>query len=202
MNTARTLLLAVLLASISAFSAPLTAAEREKKEARLVEILKSGLDQKAPSPKLEAAEREMRELLMALADIDPKNPKPGDRQRVMAVQAEILARRDPALGRRLEQELKRFQCRAKQGEARANLKGLASAQRFWKEDHGGYTADLQRLDTVLEWKRYTPSVVKATQAGFVMRATGKDEMAGDIWEIDEKGAVKEVASACPPASAP
>jgi hypothetical protein len=49
------------------------------------------------------------------------------------------------------------------------------------------------------WKRYTPSIVKASRTGFVMRASGKGEMAGDIWEIDEKGTVKEVATACPAA---
>ena len=164
------------------------AAEREKKELRLVEILRGGLKQGSkPDPSL----------MFDLAGVDPKNPPSDAGQKLAATQADILGRRDPALRDEMLAQTKLYLCRTKQSEARANLMAIATAQAAWQAEHDKYSANLKELELGgLEIRRYDYSLVEGTAKTFRARATGREDMAGDVWEIDQTREPKNTANAC------
>ena len=184
--------------------APKMDPDREKKELRLVEIVR--MMQKKPAPDAAAQKAifdEYKGLLMFFAGVDPKNPPkdPAAQQKaqeaMMLAQGEILGRRDPALRDQLEHDLKAYACKSKQSEAKANLKGIAVGERAWFEDEKkGYSKDLKEIGAVMDSKRYTIAVVDVKPAHFLVRATGKDDMAGDVWEVDEGGTPRAVTDIC------
>ncbi|HUB07729.1 MAG TPA: hypothetical protein VMB50_12035 [Myxococcales bacterium] len=120
MKAVLALTLLVCAAPALATPAPLSAAEREKKELRFVELLRQGLHAPPPDQKAgEAMANELRSLLFALAGVDPAAPpSQATAQKIVATQADVLARRDPALRDEILRETKRYLCRMKQSEAK------------------------------------------------------------------------------------
>ncbi|HEY4222836.1 MAG TPA: hypothetical protein VGO62_15875, partial [Myxococcota bacterium] len=111
-------------------SAPPPDAAREKQELRLVEILHT-MNDKPPADKKaqDALMSEYQALLFSLAGVDPakvKSMSPADQQKaqasVMAVQGEVLKRRDPALAAKMVHDLLLYGCKSKQIEAKVGLK--------------------------------------------------------------------------------
>lgn len=198
--------LVALLASLPRFaaadapSAPAPAkAERERQELRFVELLRTGLHK---PPADEAAKmammEEMRTLLFALAGIDPKNPPADAPQKLAAAQAEVLSRRDPALRDEMLQKTQSYACRSKQIEAKVEAKGLFREQMAYQQERDRFAPDMKtlRAEGVVSAKRYDWAIVRADERHFLVRASGKGDMAGDVWEIDEKGEPKNTADLC------
>ncbi|HUB07728.1 MAG TPA: hypothetical protein VMB50_12030 [Myxococcales bacterium] len=76
-------------------------------------------------------------------------------------------------------------------------------ERSWQIEHDAFTgklADLDASDLAAKWYGYT--LLAADAKHFRARATGKAEMAGDVWEIDEAGEPQNAANLCPPAPKP
>lgn len=185
----KTMLCALVVAVSSvALAAPLTAAERETKEKRLVEIYHAALAQKGSPPadanKLKA---ELKGLLFELAGLDPATATAEDGKKLAETQGEILNRRDPALAAEMLRETQRYLCRSKQIDAKVGLKSLGRSQEAWKGEHGKYTAKLAELELGDDFgKRYDFVITKADAKHFTATATGKADQAGDVWVIDEK----------------
>ena len=174
-------------------------AAREKQELRFVELLKAGL--RAP-PKDPAAQKAMKDelktLMFALADIDPNNPPADAGAKLTAMQAEVLGRRDPALRDELAQQMALFACRSKQIEAKSGLKSVWRMQTDEQTEKGKFAATLKELDAeaIISPRRYAFTMVEATAKKYRVRATGKDDMAGDVWEVDERGEPANTANLC------
>lgn len=83
----------------------------------------------------------------------------------------------------------KYQCRAKQSEARANLRALAVAEEMFKAERGTYAPDLAALGFKPQGDRlrYDYVVVAATADEFRAEARGKEDMAGDTWVITRGG---------------
>jgi hypothetical protein len=188
-----------LIAAADAPNAPPAKADREKQELRYVELLRTGL-RKPPADedaKFKMME-EMRSLLLTLAGIDPKNPPPDAGQRLAATQADVLARRDPALRDEMLVQTKSYTCRSKQIEAKVEAKGLFREEMAYQQERDRFAPDMKtlRAEGVVSARRYDWAIVRADERHFLARATGKGEMAGDVWEIDEKGEPKNTADLC------
>ncbi|HEY4221231.1 MAG TPA: hypothetical protein VGO62_07805, partial [Myxococcota bacterium] len=65
-------------------------------------------------------------------------------------------------------------------------------------DKGSYTKDLgdSGAGAYLDAKRYGTVVVDVKKGHFLARATGIDDMKGDVWEVDESGTPKNTADLC------
>lgn len=187
----KTMLCALVVAVSSvALAAPLTAAERETKEKRLVEIYHAALAQKG-SPPADANE---------LAGLDPATATAEDGKKLAETQGEILNRRDPALAAEMLRETQRYLCRSKQIDAKVGLKSLGRSQEAWKGEHGKYTAKLAELELGDDFgKRYDFVITKADAKHFTATATGKADQAGDVWVIDEKLEPSNTKNLCEPA---
>lgn len=185
----KTMLFAVVVAVSSvALAAPLTAAEREAKERRLVEIYQTAIAHKGPPPAdVDRLMAELKALLFELAGVDPATATPEDIKKLADTQGEILNRRDPDLAAEMLRETQRYKCRSKQIDAKVGLKGLGRSQEAWKSEHGKYTAKLGDLDLGDDFgKRYDFKITKADAKHFAATATGKADQTGDVWEVDEK----------------
>ncbi len=199
-------MLLLFLAPSLVLAAPLTAAQREAKEKRLVEIYQANLHAKAPPPDAAALKTELQGLLFELAGVDPATATAEDRKKLADTQGEILNRRDPALAAELIRETQRYLCRSKQIDATIGLKSLARGEEAWKADHGAYTAKLAELESVGVsvadfGKRYEFTLGKADAKHFAATATGAGDQAGDVWEVDEKGSPTNARNLCEQARA-
>lgn len=96
----------------------------------------------------------------------------------------------------------RFQCRAKQVEAKQRLKAIRVAELEHYEAHGRYTDDLDALalpPAPEDAPRYEFTVV-VDGARFVATAksNGTDpELALDTWSIDERATLENTLQGCP-----
>lgn len=92
----------------------------------------------------------------------------------------------------------RFECRAKQSEAKSNLKSLYVAQASYFAEHGRYGASLEEVgfEPGGETIRYEYVLVSNGESGFVAEARGLDEMTGDLWQIDEGGEPRALRNVC------
>ena len=96
----------------------------------------------------------------------------------------------------------KYQCRAKQSEAKSNLRALYVAQETFRADHDTYDADLTKISfsPYGAKKRYRYLVDAATATHFHAVATVDPqyvgELATDRWEIDETNAVTNVSDGC------
>lgn len=166
-----------------------------------MELLRKGMHDPPTDPKtIEAMQLELKSTLFALAGVDPANPAEDSPRKLAATEADVLARRDPKLRDEILGETKRYVCRVKQSEAKSGLKALYVAERSWQAEHDTYSKNLHDIgtdDAALEAKRYGYAVLQADKDHFRARATGKDDMEGDVWEIDEGGEPKNTASVCP-----
>jgi hypothetical protein len=175
------------------------AADREKIEARFVELMRVML-KSPPTDKAAgtAMMEELKTLMFTLSGIDPKNPPPDAGKRISEMQAEILSRRAPELRDQLLQQTQLFACRSKQIEAKGGLKGLSTMQEQTMADTKKYAKTLKELDAdlIVSPKRYGYEMVESTAKHFKVRAIGKDDMAGDVWEVDERGQPENTTNAC------
>ncbi len=95
----------------------------------------------------------------------------------------------------------KFQCRAKQSEAKANLKSIFVAQESWRAEEDQYGATL----VIIGWQpkgeaakiRYGYATTGG--ANFTATATGNavdPELTGDIWTIDQTNTLDNGTNAC------
>ncbi len=96
--------------------------------------------------------------------------------------------------------LVRYECVAKQGEARANLKALFVAEEQYRAEHEDYTDDLAALgfQPMGDRLRYRYAVVSASPQGFSAEARGTDDMAGDVWAITNANELVNAGEKCRP----
>ncbi len=98
----------------------------------------------------------------------------------------------------------KFQCRAKQSEAKANLKALYVAEELHRGEKDTYTTDLATLEFRPQGERirYDYVVVEAGRTGFRAEARGKGDMAGDLWIMTNANDLQNVESKCGVAERP
>ncbi|HEY1100697.1 MAG TPA: hypothetical protein VGF99_17280 [Myxococcota bacterium] len=92
----------------------------------------------------------------------------------------------------------KFQCRAKQAEAKGNLKSLYVAEEAHRGEFDRYNTDLAALQFTPrgEQRRYQYIVLSATNQAFSAEARGVGDMAGDVWTIDQNNNLQNVANSC------
>lgn len=140
---------------------------------------------------------ELKGLLFELAGVDAANRSPDSGKKLAETQGEILKRRDPELAAEMLRETQRYACRSKQIDGKVGLKTVFRAQESWKEEHKKFSSKLEELELSPDLlRRYDFKLVKGDAKRFFATATGKDEMAGDAWEIDEKGEPKNTNNVC------
>lgn len=89
----------------------------------------------------------------------------------------------------------RYQCRAKQSEAKGNLKALFVAEESYRAEKNTYgTLDEVGFRPSGEKLRYDYVLVSHDAEHFVAEARGKDEMNGDLWRVDEHGQPENLAT--------
>ncbi len=92
-------------------------------------------------------------------------------------------------------------CRAAQEAAKRELKKAHTAMMEAGAMRMKYPIDIEVLEAkhrlVLEPISYELRIASAGSDAFVIEARGKDAMTGDIWRIDESGAVTSLAQKCP-----
>ncbi|MDP2345612.1 MAG: hypothetical protein Q8O67_32005 [Deltaproteobacteria bacterium] len=93
-------------------------------------------------------------------------------------------------------ELKSYACRSKQGDAKALLRGLFTAEDTYRMEHDTYDKDLKKIDFTYTSKHYAFEIVSASANAFRARATGLGDMKGDVWEVDEKKGIVNVTPLC------
>lgn len=91
----------------------------------------------------------------------------------------------------------KFQCRAKQSEAKANLKALMVAEESFRGENDTYSTDFaaigfQPVGRKLRY-RYLATASKETYVG---EARGEGDMEGDVWTIDQDGKLMAVNNIC------
>lgn len=105
-----------------------------------------------------------------------------------------------ALGTMLA-EMRTFQCRSMQTEAKANLKSLYVAEESYRAEFDTYDKDTKKLGFEPHGgakTRYRYEILEAGPTSFKARATGiEDEVKGDVWEISEKNDLTNVEAKCP-----
>lgn len=87
---------------------------------------------------------------------------------------------------------KRFQCLAKQSEARMKLTNLHQAQKLYHATH-------QKLDITPKGKYYRFEISRTGEKLFAINALSKKESFTtlDSWSIDQTGTLKHLQNACP-----
>jgi type IV pilus assembly protein PilA len=92
----------------------------------------------------------------------------------------------------------KFQCRSKQSEAKTNLKMLMVLQEGHRGLNAAYAPDLATVEFQPSGAvvRYTYSLLEADDMKFVAEARGIGEMAGDVWTINNTGALVNVDNVC------
>jgi len=92
----------------------------------------------------------------------------------------------------------KFQCRAKQSQAKAQLKQGYVAQEMYRAEHNAY-GTLDAIDfrpMGAKQQRYQFDVQLTSKTSFVMTARGIDDMDGDVWTINEKNELQNVNNRC------
>ncbi len=93
----------------------------------------------------------------------------------------------------------RYECRAKQSEAKSNLKSLYIAQSMFQAERSRFgTLEEIGFAPAGETLRYEYVLVSHDDTHFVAEARGKDEMTGDLWQIDDTGTPRALQSVCGP----
>ena len=101
----------------------------------------------------------------------------------------------------------KFQCKAKQSEAKANLKLIQVGEESYRAEHDTYViaaaAELNIISVVIKGKsRYTYSVAAGSPdatVAIIASANGASEMPNDLWRLDlttTSAAVTNVTDAC------
>ena len=95
-------------------------------------------------------------------------------------------------------QMNKFQCRAKQSEGKISLKSLYVAEASFQAEANRYgTLEEVQYRSMSSQPRYKIEIVKKSDSGFTARATGiRDDVEGDIWEIDEKNQIRNIENAC------
>ncbi len=97
---------------------------------------------------------------------------------------------------------KKFQCLAKQSEARMKLTNLYQAQKLYHATHQQYAdlKSLQKLEiTPIKGKYYSFEISHTAEKTFCIKALGKKKnfTTPDSWSIDQTGTLKHLQNACP-----
>lgn len=99
----------------------------------------------------------------------------------------------------------KYQCRAKQTEAKRALKALLIAEDTYRHEHDTYIggADAgELLSTLMKGPRprYNYSIVVEQASTFVAQAAARPsfsgEIGGDLWQIDHKGFMTNIVAGC------
>ena len=96
----------------------------------------------------------------------------------------------------------KFQCRAKQSEARSNLTAIFVVEEAYRAEYDRYVGTGSGVPDVLGWQpqgeqRYRYEVSPATASSFVAHAFGRagTDVVGDQWDIDQNKDVTWVVEA-------
>lgn len=92
----------------------------------------------------------------------------------------------------------KFSCRAKQSEAKVNLKALYLAEESFRSEHGRY-GSLEEIGFSPQGEplRYEYELVGAPGETFEARATAvRDLIEGDVWSVDQSGSPTVVTDRC------
>ncbi len=90
-----------------------------------------------------------------------------------------------------------YLCRSRQAEAKSELAAFMITAQSYKADKGQFPKTLAESGYhPLNAKYYDISVVSSSATSIVAQATGKEEAAGDVWRINEKGAPTAVTDQC------
>jgi hypothetical protein len=100
--------------------------------------------------------------------------------------------------KKFKRGIEAFQCRSRQSEAKLNLKAIYVSEESYRAENGTYLKDLNKIGfkTFGMKQRYKYAVLSASKDKFAARATGEAELAGDVWEVNEAGEVKNLKNAC------
>jgi prepilin-type N-terminal cleavage/methylation domain-containing protein len=100
----------------------------------------------------------------------------------------------------------KFQCRAKQTEAKTSLKQVLVAEESYRGEHdsyvGGAAADLTIIGVILDPtqqanQRYVFDVQNATDSSYTAFANGVvGDVNGDLWSMDQNGALSNDINGC------
>lgn len=91
----------------------------------------------------------------------------------------------------------KFECRSKQSEAKTNLKAAYVMLESFKGEHRRYgTLEESGFRPRAKTVRYEYELVDQGDDHFLMRASGQGEMAGDVWEIDQKLQLRNTSDLC------
>ena len=91
----------------------------------------------------------------------------------------------------------KYQCNAKQTEAKASLKALYVAEEAFKGEHNAYSKDMAALNFNPHGMRYTYEIVEATPSVFRAEARAGADLHGDVWQItQDRGALTNTTNGC------
>ena len=140
--------------------------------------------------------------VMAMTNLDPQDANPQAQQRLEVLLTELKNKNvDVGPGvRSMMADFQRFGCRGKQSEAKGNLKALYVGEESYRAEFDTYDKDTKKIGFEARGSkiRYRYEVVSASPTAFLARATGIDEMKGDVWEINEKNELTNTKALCTP----
>jgi hypothetical protein len=140
-------------------------------------------------------------ILFELAGVDPRLP-PAEQQKALAPLIAELKTAGVDVSGPLAPVLdsfRRFECRSKQSEAKANLKALYVGEESFRAENDRYDNDFTKLGFTPRGStiRYRYEVVSSSDKAFFARAIGIGEMTGDEWTISQENDLKNTKPLCP-----
>jgi type IV pilus assembly protein PilA len=105
----------------------------------------------------------------------------------------------------------KYQCRAKQSEAKTVLKNVIVAEETYRAEYDAYAEGVEAQLKVISFavsgdlRRYDVEVLDATKVAFTATATANDDRGGelrgpggvrDLWMADENGTIRAIINVC------
>jgi len=91
----------------------------------------------------------------------------------------------------------KYQCRAKQSEAKAQLGAIRTNEESYIVEYDRYSNDLDKIGFTLKGStRYTYSIVSADNTAFVAKAEGTINNVQDVWTINQDSELINVTPGC------
>lgn len=96
----------------------------------------------------------------------------------------------------------RYDCRAKQSEAKSNLKAIYVSEESYRAENDTYHQSLAEVGFLARGSgnkiNYQYRIVYSDAEHFIAEAIGIGSMQGDVWRIDENNNLQSVESKCGP----
>jgi len=94
---------------------------------------------------------------------------------------------------------KKYKCKSMQSEVQAELRIAVEMMEGGRAETGKYPATMEELEAAgfePAGQYYDYEIVSVSEEKFVLQGTGKGDMAGDVWQIDQDLATKAVSDRC------